>query len=181
MIPSRLKTDVLFISHEHYDHGNAAGVEYQKKVDEPVKEESFGIFYEGFSCFHDEVQGKKRGKNVAFCCKMDDVTLCHMGDVGEISEDLARNLRGVDVLFLPVGGTYTVDAIGAKRYVDMVKPKIVIPMHFKTADLNIDIDGVEPFLTLCKDLEIRREKGETCIERADLNGQRTLVLHMEKK
>ena len=88
--------------------------------------------------------------------KIDDMTLCHMGDIGEECTQASVDRIGkVDVLLIPVGGTYTIDPIGAKKYIDAIAPKVVIPMHYKPQDGALDILGIQSFLQLYTKEEIR--------------------------
>ena len=96
---------------------------------------------------HDPNLGKLRGKNVAFKFSVDGVTICHLGDVGEyLTESLTEEIGKVDVMLIPVGGNYTLDGKEAANYVLNTHPKIVIPMHYKTPNLDIDVDSVDKFL-----------------------------------
>ena len=88
--------------------------------------------------------------------QIDGLSLCHMGDIGEeCSENLAKELGEVDVLFIPVGGTYTVDSLGAKKYIDRLQPKVVIPMHYKPEDGALDIAPIHSFLSLYSSKDIQ--------------------------
>ena len=84
-----------------------------------------------------------------------------MGDIGESDASLAEKLKGTNVLLVPVGGKFTVDASGAKWYVDNICPDIVVPMHYKTPQHNFEIDGVEKFLQLFDKKQITFAHSET--------------------
>ena len=145
-----VSADIVTVSHSHFDHNHTSAVLAHPVVyDRPGRYELGGVQIEGFRRFHDDVQGKKRGENIIFRFLIDGLAVCHMGDIGELcSPEVIRGLAPVDVLLLPVGGNYTVDGQGAKAYVDALHPQIVIPMHFKTDRLNIDIGPVEGFTSL---------------------------------
>ena len=101
----------------------------------------------GFDSFHDEDEGAKRGVNNIYKFLCDDITFCHMGDLGhELDDAVVNQIGDVDILFIPVGGTYTLDASQAWRVVNAIKPRIVIPMHFKIEGLSLPITGVDSFL-----------------------------------
>ena len=96
--------------------------------------------------FHDKAKGAQRGGNIVFCFTVDGVKLCHLGDLGHLPDDaVMAKLSDVDVLLAPVGGTFTIDADEAWQIVEKIKPKVVIPMHFKTEKLSFDLAGVERF------------------------------------
>ena len=78
---------------------------------------------------------------------MDDITFCHLGDLGhELDEETVQKIGDIDILFIPVGGTFTVDAEQAWKAINSIKPKIAIPMHYKIGGLSLPIDGIDPFL-----------------------------------
>jgi len=159
--------DIVTVSHGHRDHGYVAGVRGNPQVVRtPGEHEVRGIAITGIATYHDAVGGRKRGPNVVYCITMDDVTICHLGDLGHsLSEAQVQALGEVDVLMVPVGGTYTIDAAQAAELVRQVGPRIVIPMHYKTPALNFFLAPVDdfframgrpkpapqPLLTVCKD------------------------------
>ncbi len=150
-MPRGLSADVVTVSHGHFDHNYTAGMVCVKVLTtlQPYAESGIEIY--GIPSYHDEVQGAKRGENILFKMQIDGITLCHMGDIGEeCTSSLVQRIGKVDVLFLPVGGTYTVDAAGAMRYAEKIQPKILLPMHYRPVDGALDIAGMEPFLALCK-------------------------------
>ncbi len=148
-LPSGLTSDILTVSHGHFDHAYTQAVAAKRIFDKSGEYSVEDIRIRGVDCFHDPEQGALRGKNVIFVMEVDGITLCHMGDIGEeCSSALVEKIGKVDVLLVPVGGTYTVDAVGAKRYVDEIAPKVVIPMHYRPADGSLDITDAKPFLSL---------------------------------
>lgn len=145
----RVFSDVVTVSHAHYDHCNVGAVSGSPVV--LSGERPFSGFAKIFSVpsFHDGAHGALRGRNTIFVYEIDGLRLCHLGDIGEdFSEDLARKIGRVDILFVPVGGHYTVDAEGARRYVLGLNPSAAIPMHYRTKGLTVDVAGAEPFLRL---------------------------------
>ena len=156
-MPKGLKADVVTVSHAHFDHNYTAGVQAGRVISQAGEYAEKGVEIVGFSTYHDEKKGALRGENTVFIIKMDGLTVCHFGDVGEpYSEKFADKCKGADVFLLPVGGTYTVNATQAKEYVENLKPKRVIPMHFKPSDGALDIEGVESFLRLFEEKDIVR-------------------------
>ncbi|MGH4117819.1 MBL fold metallo-hydrolase [Clostridium sp.] len=145
-------TDIVTISHQHFDHN------YCRDIKGPYKTlDKIGLFYvydipiKGIPSFHDKNNGLKRGDNIIFTFRMDEYTLCHLGDLGHIlSDDDLDAIGNVDVLFIPVGGNYTIDAKEAFVITKKMNPKIVIPMHYKTSLVSFPLDGVETFLMYMK-------------------------------
>lgn len=173
--------DVVTVSHGHGDHNFLRGVKDCKKVfDAAGKFEYEGIHITGIPTFHDEEEGAKRGKNIIFKFGMDGVNICHMGDIGEpCSPELIERLLPVNVLLIPVGGNYTVDAEMAKEYVDRLMPDIVIPMHYKVKHCELDIDKAEPFVRLFDDECVEEDVSELELDRVDFdetNTTRVIVL-----
>jgi L-ascorbate metabolism protein UlaG (beta-lactamase superfamily) len=141
--------DIILVSHDHYDHNSVKTVEKPGvKIVTDGRKRSIGpIQIIGFDSFHDEDKGAKRGENNIYKFISDDIIFCHLGDLGHELDDTIINQIGiVDILFIPVGGTYTLDASQAWRVINAIEPRIVIPMHFKIEGLSLPITGVEPFL-----------------------------------
>lgn len=147
--------DVATISHEHPDHNNAElagdaevlrgiGELVVNSVDETVNEARIHTI----ASFHDAVEGAERGPNAIFVIETDGLRIVHMGDIGQagMTEEQLDMLGDIDVLLMPVGGVFTVDAGGATSIVDQIGPRIVIPMHYGTEALNIGLDPVDAFL-----------------------------------
>ena len=104
--------------------------------------------------FHDEVQGAKRGPNVIHIISAEGMRLVHCGDLGcELEPEQLEQLKGADVLLVPVGGFYTIDAAQAKALADAVGARIVVPMHYRGENFGYDVIGtVDQYLALCGDV-----------------------------
>lgn len=163
--------DIVTMSHGHADHNFIKGVAGHKKLfDAPGNYEYEGIHILGVPSFHDDKDGQVRGKNILYKFGMDGVSVLHMGDIGEpCSPELVERLLPVNVLMIPVGGNYTIDAELAKEYVDRLMPEIVIPMHYKIKHCELDIDKVDPFLRLFDDECVQENVTELELDRADFD------------
>lgn len=149
-----VQADAVSVSHGHYDHCNTAAVRAPLVLSAAGEYEVKGVKISAVERYHDEVRGKKRGTNLVFRFVGDGLSLVHLGDLGEpCCEETLRAIGRADVLFLPVGGNYTIGAREAKAYVDALAPAVVIPMHYKVKGLQIDIAGVGPFLSLFQSTE----------------------------
>ena len=138
--------DIVTVSHEHGDHNNAAAVSGNPKVVKSTTEVK-GIKFKGVPTYHDDAQGKNRGNNTIFCFEVDGVKVCHLGDLGHsLSDKEAAELGKIDVLLIPVGGFYTIDAAAASRICDQLKPGVIIPMHFRNDKCTFPIAVVDEFL-----------------------------------
>lgn len=147
--PIQETADVVTISHEHGDHNNAAAVKGNPTVVKGAgTKEVKGIAISGVGTFHDTAQGGQRGSNTVFCLTMDDMRVCHLGDLGHtLSDQEASQIGAVDVLMIPVGGYFTIDAAVAAEVCNKLKPRVVIPMHYKTEKCGYPIADAEGFLS----------------------------------
>ncbi len=144
-----VEADIVTVSHGHFDHNNIEVVRGDPKVVDTPGDRSFGsVRIRGIQTYHDTKSGALRGPNVVFIIETDGMTICHAGDLGHnLSDETVESIGRVDVLLLPVGGTYTLDAKAALEVVHKLDPRIVIPMHYKTPDLKLSgIEGPERFL-----------------------------------
>ena len=148
-LPANLTADIVTVSHAHFDHNYTQAVQSSFVID-GLGEYSFGdVGICGISSYHDSEMGALRGENIIYKIKIDEITLCHMGDIGdECSTELVERIGEVDVLFIPGGGKYTVDARGAKRDIEAIQPTVVIPMHYRPDDGVLDIATEDAFLKL---------------------------------
>lgn len=181
--PKGLSVDLLTVSHAHFDHANVDAVRAEKVIssvgDFAVKD----VEASGFSCDHDEKGGTLRGKCVAYIFTVDGIKICHVGDLGEPCEEgILSKLSGVDVLLLPVGGRYTIDGAEAVKYVQNVRPKCVIPMHYKTEGLSLDIATNEAFLRGVKAIGYKEETADALIlDKETLGENRVCILKRVEK
>lgn len=131
---SRPAANIVTVSHGHKGHSNSAGVDGNPRViSRPGEYELSGVFIIGLPMFHDAEQGSVGGRNTCYLIEMDDIKLCHLGDIGhQPSSRHVQELNGIDVLLVPVGGVSTTDARGAAEMVRSINPKIILPMHYQT-------------------------------------------------
>jgi L-ascorbate metabolism protein UlaG (beta-lactamase superfamily) len=146
--PVNEAADIVTVSHNHRDHNNIAAVRGKPEViTGSGTKTAKGIQFEGIASHHDESKGKERGANTIFCFTVDGIRLCHLGDLGhELSREEIAQIGNVDVLLIPIGGFFTIDARVAAKVSDDLKPKVILPMHYKTPKCDFPITGVEDFL-----------------------------------
>jgi L-ascorbate metabolism protein UlaG (beta-lactamase superfamily) len=142
------KADIATLSHFHPGHSYIEGVaDDPKQIKSPGEYEIGGTFITGVASFHDDKKGELRGKNTIYVIEMDDITLCHLGDLGHpLDPHLIEELGDIDILFLPVGEVSTIPIDTAVEIVRQLEPPIVIPMHYKTEAFTGNLSLLDKFL-----------------------------------
>ena len=180
----KVAADAVTVSHGHKDHCELYRIEGGAEVLDTVGFwEVKGVDITSMLSYHDAAKGAHRGQNLIFKYRMDGVDLCHLGDIGEeCGVSTGDAIVTVNVLMIPVGGNYTIDAARAKEYVDFLMPDIVIPMHYRTPSCNIDIERVNDFLDLFDEEQLVYVDGDTIeVDREYFDGDRTKVIVFSDK
>ncbi|MEK7519394.1 MAG: MBL fold metallo-hydrolase [Patescibacteria group bacterium] len=179
-----LQADVLLITHSHFDHNNKKAVSSPLPgnipfvIEGPGEYEVKDIFFQGIHSWHDEKEGAERGENTIYTIEAEGLKLCHLGDFGqkELSEEQIEAIGDIDILMVPVGGTYTIDAKGAQKVISQIEPKIVIPMHYQIPKLKIKLDDLDKFLKIMGAKSIEPQN-KFSIKKKDLaEGMKIVVL-----
>lgn len=143
--------DAVTVSHGHGDHCFVEKAQGSVVVADQkgITHLSSNVTVMGIPCFHDECEGQKRGNNLIFVIEADGLRIAHLGDLGAWDDALLASLGHIDILLVPVGGYYTIDASSAAALCKQLRPRITIPMHYKT-EVNADwpIAPVHDFLSL---------------------------------
>jgi L-ascorbate metabolism protein UlaG (beta-lactamase superfamily) len=144
----RTTARIVTVSHQHPGHGYDKGVGGQPRVVRgPGEYEISGVLIIGIATFHDGEGGKKRGKNTVYLMEIDEISVCHLGDLGHVlTGEQVEEIDNVDVLLLPVGGVSTINAAKAAEVVRQLEPRVVIPMHYRTPALKRELEPVDRFL-----------------------------------
>lgn len=142
------ESNIVTVSHDHHDHNNVSSLRGEPFVVKTAGEYDVqGVSIQGVESFHDTNKGEERGVNIMYRIEMDDISIAHLGDLGHVLNDKQLDvLAGIDILIIPVGGKYTIDAKKAVEVISQIEPRIVIPMHYKVGSSKIDVDGVDKFI-----------------------------------
>lgn len=153
--PYKESVQAVTISHNHFDHNNSESYADKSIIINKCGFHDLGFAkVHGFSSYHDNLQGAKRGNNIIFVYEIDGFRLCHLGDLGHaLDSEYVSKLGTIDILFIPVGGHYTLDGSEAYKLCSVIKSSIVIPMHYHTSDNTMSLDGPEEFIVHMKNVE----------------------------
>ena len=145
--------DIVTVSHQHEHHSYLKAVAGTPVVlSGPGEYEIHGAFLTGIGTHHDSSRGVERGENIAFVVEMEDIRVCHLGDLGHTpTAEQAEEMTGVDILLVPVGGGSTIDGVKAAEVVSLLEARLVIPMHYRTEALK---DGLEPVDRFLKEMGV---------------------------
>lgn len=175
-----VRADAVLVSHQHHDHNALEMVQGCTNVIDCAGRHTLAldVQVEAVEAYHDEVQGRLRGKTLLFVLEAEGLRVAHLGDLGHLpDEKQAAWLHGVDVLMIPVGGHFTIGAQQAVQVCQMLQPRVVVPMHYRTAcNASWPITPVEDFLRL---LDTGAEEANLLrVVREDMACQpRVIVLH----
>ena len=139
---------IVTVSHNHPQHSFVDGVTGNPRVvSRPGEYDIANVFINGIATFHDNEKGAVRGKNNVFFLEIDEVKVCHLGDIGHVpTSEQIEQMSGVDILMVPVGGVSTINAAAAAETIGLLEPKLVIPMHYHTPAAKAQLDPLDRFL-----------------------------------
>jgi len=177
LIPPRGGADIVLITHEHHDHNNLKAVSGTPFViNGPGEYDVKGVYIKGIYSYHDNNKGLDRGVNTIYVIESEEMKVCHLGDLGqkELADTQLEKIGEIDILMVPVGGTYTIDSEEAVKVINQVEPTIVIPMHYKIPGLSIKLDEVKDFL---KEIGVQQETTEEFnVKKLDLGEEMKVVV-----
>lgn len=171
--PPQGQADIVLVSHNHSDHNNVTALKGNPAtIDIPGEYSLKGINIVGIDSFHDQVEGRERGNNTIFIFESEDLKICHLGDLGsDLNQKQLEEIDGVDILMIPIGGYYTIDAKKAVEIIKKIEPAIIIPMHYKLPGSTVpNLDDEKKF---CSEIgNCPREKvSKLNIKKKDLEGK----------
>ncbi|ABN70441.1 conserved hypothetical protein [Staphylothermus marinus F1] len=155
-----VKGDLILVTHDHFDHN---AVDIVKKESSRVFKEFHGealiddVKIEGIKTYHDKFQGRRRGINTVYVVEVEGYRIAHLGDLGhKLSDELIDKLRNIDLLIIPVGGTYTIGPDEAWDIITEVQPNNVLPIHYWVKGLNLPLFPIDDFLVYVKKYHVVR-------------------------
>lgn len=172
--------EAVTVSHDHFDHNHVTSAAGEPVViTDPGEHEVGGVRIIGFPAYHDDCEGRRRGGNIMYLFEMDGIRILHAGDIGhQLSREQIAQIGLVDVLLVPIGGTYTLDYLAAREFANSLRPSVVIPMHFKTPQCALsELDDCGSFVATVQDCRIHKLNDcEASIFKNTLGEDRVLVL-----
>ncbi len=174
----KLEANILLVTHGHHDHSNIKAVSGDPfLIEDPGEYEVKGVHVKGIPAFHDNSLGKERGRVTVFTVETEEIKVCHLSDFGqaELTEQQLEEIGEVNVLMIPVGGTYTIGPKEASRIINQIEPRIIIPMHYQIPKLKYKFEGLEKFLKIMgiKNLE---HLNKLSIKKRDISEEKTKVV-----
>lgn len=177
-LPRKIKADIVLVTHDHDDHNNIKKVSDSPfVVTGPGEYDVKGASIKGISAYHDDSQGKQRGKITVYTIEAEGIKLCHLGDLGqkELTPNQLERIGEVDILMIPIGGTFTIDAKEAMKIMSQIEPKVIIPMHYRIGKLKIKLDGLDKFL---KSLGVKKIESllKLSIKKKDISSEEAKII-----
>ncbi|OGP86971.1 MAG: hypothetical protein A2031_03920 [Deltaproteobacteria bacterium RBG_19FT_COMBO_43_11] len=153
------EADIVLTSHDHPDHNYIKDIQGKyKHISKAGNYEIHDVKINSLPSFHDNSSGKERGRNLIFVIATDGLILVHAGDIGHaLDSELIKKIGKVDILLLPVGGFFTIDALQAAKLMNTLQPSITIPMHYKTDKCGFPITPVEEFTKNQNNVRVLKE------------------------
>jgi L-ascorbate metabolism protein UlaG (beta-lactamase superfamily) len=178
--------EIVTVSHDHKDHNNTIKVNgVRKTIQGPGEYEVGGVSIIGYPSFHDGKKGEERGKNTIFVFEAEGLKIAHLGDLGHmLSDDLVGEMGSIDILMIPVGGTYTIGPKEAVEVSSKIDPYFILPMHYKAPGINeSEFENLEPKETFLKEIGMTVEVlPKLSLKKEDIiENQGTKVVVLEKK
>src|SRR2546430_3466027 len=152
----KLNATIVTISHNHHGHNYVAGVGGNPRVVRGSGEyEISDVLITGVASYHDDKHGREFGRNTIYVIHIDDLVICHLGDLGHtLQEEQLEEVADADILLIPIGGHNTINATQAAEVISQVEPHIVIPMHYRTSALEEKRDTLDPLDKFCREMGV---------------------------
>lgn len=177
----KLQADIVLITHDHSDHNNVKAVSGSGFIIKgPGEYDIKKVFIQGISGYHDDVQGMQRGSITIYTIETEGIRICHLSDLGqkELTSDQLDKIGDIDILMIPIGGVYTIDAAGAVKIMAQIEPRVIIPMHYNIPKLKIKLDDIDKFL---KNLGIKKPESlpKLSIKKKDISTEEAKIIILQ--
>jgi L-ascorbate metabolism protein UlaG (beta-lactamase superfamily) len=173
---SKINASIVTISHNHPGHNNYTAVGGSPRVVRgPGEYEISDVLITGIASYHDNRHGQERGRNTIYVIHMDDLVICHLGDLGHtLQEEQLEEVADADVLLLPIGGQHIINAAQAAEIISQVEPRIAIPMHYRAGSE----EGLDPLNKFCREMGVETidAQPKLSVTRANLPAETQIVL-----
>lgn len=152
----KVNAPIVTVSHNHTGHNYVQGVGGNPRVVRgPGEYEISDVLITGVAAFHDSKRGQELGRNTIYVIHMDDLVICHLGDLGHtLQEAQLEEVADADILLVPIGGHNTINATQAAEVISQVEPRIVIPMHYRTEASAGSRPDLEPLDKFCREMGV---------------------------
>ncbi len=179
---SRMDAEVVTVSHDHDNHSYTQVVrDGAYEIRGPGEYEVAGVSVIGVPTYHDSEKGAKHGRNTVYLIEIDDVRVCHLGDLGHKLDDVeAEAVASPDVLLVPVGGHNAMNGAQAAEVVRQLEPRYVVPMHYAIPGLKLELDPIERFL---KEMGVTASEPQPklAVQKSSVTEYETKVVVLEAK
>lgn len=176
----KVTADVALISHHHHDHDAVENLKGEPRIIDTAGENTpeSGVKITALRGFHDDAGGSKRGETLLFLIETEGLRIVHLGDLGcALDEEQAKALKAPDVLMIPTGGFFTIDAAQAKATAELLGARIILPMHYRTEyNSGWPIADAEAFLSQYDPADICRGAEALRVTKADMECQPKIVI-----
>ena len=176
----KIAAPIVTISHNHAGHNNVAAISGSPRVVRgPGEYEISDVLITGVASYHDNQRGKEYGRNTIYVIHMDDLVICHLGDLGHtLQEEQLEEVADADILLIPIGGEHTVNAAQAAEIISQVEPRVVIPMHYRSNALQGVQDAANALDKFCREMgiEIINAQSKFVVTRTNLPTEMQVVV-----
>jgi L-ascorbate metabolism protein UlaG (beta-lactamase superfamily) len=175
---SKTRADIVTVSHQHPGHNHVEGVRGDfTTIDGPGEYEIKDVFITGVRTYHDGERGAVHGHNTVYTVHLDDIVVCHLGDLGHtLSSDQLEQIGDVDVLLVPAGGG-SLSATKAAEVISQIEPGLVVPMHYATTP-EAAVDGLETIDKFSREMGLHDPVGrdKLTVRKSDIPEQIQVVI-----
>ncbi len=173
---SKINASIVTVSHNHPGHNNAMAVGGSPRIVRgPGEYEISDVLITGVASYHDEKRGQRYGRNTIYVIHIDELIICHLGDLGHtLQEEQLEEVADADVLLIPIGGQHTINATQAAEVISQVEPRIVIPMHYRPTTG----EASDPLDKFCREMgiETMNKQPKLNVTRSSLPTETQIVL-----